>query len=413
MYVYVNSVLRKKNTDESWKEVNINNMLLSDLFNNYASGHIKLSNKYLSKPVYLDLQEFKAMEISIPDLTFNMWLLYIGDITFATNEVEPTYEGGVVTYCDAWQGGYNIKRMNLVNDETENMVDADLPNLHITKLGVAAKTLGNYALTLVNGHLHFSDTYKDGLKIIDGAKTIDKSGRNQIGILSFLNVGKIKQIKLTENMITSTTENSPLSKGLFINLGQDIGKYKVMLSIGGFLHYGKDTFSIVSTDNGIIRVDIDSINIHEKLLVALNDIEFNEGALGISEYLPHSIVKEKILSDSSLKYFFTHSTTFVILIDTEVISIEKQMMDNIKLFSMYEYHTKPTLPMIDYYGRMPVYHFEQQLDKYVIKALPQYTSFYNYKTTDGSYNRINGVTAPTYNYKMIGHFLKITGYKKA
>ena len=90
MYVYVNSVLRKKNTDEAWKEVNINNMLLSDLFNNYSSGHIKLSNKYLSKPVYLDLQEFKAMEISIPDLTFNMWLLYIGDITFATNEVEPT-----------------------------------------------------------------------------------------------------------------------------------------------------------------------------------------------------------------------------------------------------------------------------------------------------------------------------------
>ena len=413
MYVYVKSVLRKKNTDEPWMDVNIANMLLSDLFNNYTSGYIKLTNKYLSKPVYMDLQEFKAMSITTPDLTFNMWLTYMGDLTFATNEVEPVMHQGIVTYCDAWQAGYNIKRMNQLNTETENMVDGDLPHLHISKVGVAAKTLSEYALTIVNGYLHFSDTHKDGVKVFDAAKTIDKSGHNQIGLMSFYEVGKIKQVKITEKMISPTHSTSSLSRGLFINLGQDINRYKVMMSIGGFLHYGKDSFSIVNTDEGIIRVDIDSIDIHEKLLMAMNDIEFNEGALGISENFPGSIVKEKILSDSSLKHFFTHNTSFIILVDTEVMSIEREMLDNVNLFSLYEYHTKPNLPMVDYYGRLPVYHFQEQLGKYVIKTTPQYSSFNNYRTTDGNYNRINAVTAPTYHTKMVGHFLKIKGYKRA
>lgn len=413
MYVYVKSVLRKKNTDEPWMDVNIANMLLSDLFNNYTSGYIKLTNKYLSKPVYMDLQEFKAMDITTPDLTFNMWLTYMGDLTFATNEVEPVMQQGIVTYCDAWQAGYNIKRMNHLNTETENMVDGDLPHLHISKVGVAAKTLSDYALTIVNGYLHFSDTHKDGIKVFDAAKTIDKSGHNQIGLMSFYEVGKIKQVKITEKMISPTHSTSSLSRGLFINLGQDINRYKVMMSIGGFLHYGKDSFSIVNTDEGIIRIDIDSIDIHEKLLMAMNDIEFNEGPLGISENFPGSIVKEKILSDSSLKHFFTHNTSFIILVDTEVMSIEREMLDNVNLFSLYEYHTKPNLPMVDYYGRLPIYHFQEQLGKYVIKTTPQYSSFNNYRTTDGNYNRINGVTAPTYHTKMVGHFLKIKGYKRA
>ena len=413
MYVYAKSVLRKKNTDEPWKEVNIANMLLSEIFNNYTSGYIKLTNKYLSKPVYMDLQEFKAMEISTPDLTFNMWLTYMGNATFATNEVEPTYTEGKVTYCDAWQAGYSIRRMNSVNLETENMVDSDLPNLHIMKTAVSEQTLGDYCLTVVNGYLHFSDTYKNGMKIVDGAKTIDKTGNNQIGLLSFANVGKIKQVKITDKMISPTHSTASLSRGLFINLGKDINKYKVMLSIGGFLHFGKNSFSIVNTDEGIIRVDIDSLNIHEKLLMGMQDIEYNESTLGISEHYPSGIVKEKLLSDSSLRHFFTHSTTFVILVETEVISIERKMVDNVKLFSLYEYHTKPTLPLIDYYGRLPVYHFSEQLGKYVLRTQPQYSAFYNYKTTDGNYNRINTVTAPSYYNKMIGHFLEIKGYKRA
>lgn len=413
MYVYANSVLRKKNTDEPWQEVNIANMLLSDLFNNYSSGYIKLTNKYLSNPVYLDLQEFKAMDITTPDLTFSMWLTYMGDVTFATNEVEPIYKEGVVTYCDAWQAGYTINRMNHLNTETENMVDGDLPHLHLKKTGVAAKTLAEYALTIVNGYLHFSDTHKDGIKIFDGAKSIDKSGNNQIGLLSFYDIGKIKQVKITNAMITPTHDTSALARGMFINLGQDINRYKVMISIGGFLHFGKDSFNIVNTDEGILRIDIDSINIHEKLLLAMKDMEFNEGALGISEHFPNSVVKEKILSDSSLRHFFTHNSTFVILVDTEVISIERDMLDNVKLFSLYEYHTKPNLPMIDYYGRLPVYHFNKQIDKYVIKTTPQYSAFNNYRSTEGNYNRINDVTAATYRNKMIGHFLKIKGYKRA
>ena len=413
MYVYAKSILRKKNTDEPWKEVNIANMLLSTLFDNYVSGYIMLTNRYLSRPVYMDLQEFKSMNISTPDLTFNMWLTYMGDVTFATNEVEPIYKTGVVTYCDAWQAGYNIKRMGLVNDETENMVDGDLPNLLLSKVGLAAETLGDYCLTIVNGYLHFSDTYKSGMKIIDGAKSIDKSGNNQIGLLSFASIGKIKQIKLTNTMITPTHSTSSLSRGLFINLGKDLNKYKVMLSIGGFLHYGKDSFTIVNPDEGIIRVDIDNINIHEKLLLALNDINYEENTLGISEHFPMSIVKERILSDSSLRHFFTHSTTFVILVETEVISIERSMVDNIKLFSLYEYHTKPTLPLIDYYGRLPIYHFSEQVGKYVLKMQPQYAAFNNYKSTDGLYNRINTTTAPTHHSKMVGHFLEIKGYKKA
>lgn len=413
MYVYVKAMLRKKNSDEPWKEVNIANMLLSTLFNDYSSGYIKLTNKYLSKPVYLDLQDFKAMEISTPDLTFNLWLSYIGNKTFVTNEVEPVYKEGEVTYCDAWQAGYNIQRMNRVNTDTENMVNSDLPNLHITKSGVSSDTLGQYALTLVNGYLHFSDIHKNGMKVFDGAKTIDKSGNNQIGILSFMNIGPIKQVKITEQMISSTHDAASLSRGLFLNLDQDITKYKVLMSIGGFLHYGKDCFSIVNTEEGIIRVDIDSINIHEKLLLAMKDIEFDEGALGISEHFPDSIVKEKILSDSSLKHFFTHNTSFVILVDTEIMSVEREMMDNVNLLHMYEYHTKPTRPMIDYYGRMPIYHFIKEVDKYVIKVNPQIASFFNYKSTEGNYNRINDVTAPTHHNKMVGHFLKIKGYKRA
>lgn len=78
-------------------------------------------------------------------------------------------------------------------------------------------------------------------------------------------------------MISNTIDNSPLSKGLFINMGMDITKYKVMISIAGYLHYGNDCFNIVNSEEGIIRVDIDNINVEEKILTAMNDLEFDEG----------------------------------------------------------------------------------------------------------------------------------------
>lgn len=110
------------------------------------------------------------MQIATPNLTFNLWLIYMGDKTFTTNEVEPSYITGNVSFCDAWQTGYSIKRMNLVNDNTENMVYGDLPNLYLTKTGVSVNTLKDYSLTVVNGYLHFSDAYKNGIKVFDGSK---------------------------------------------------------------------------------------------------------------------------------------------------------------------------------------------------------------------------------------------------
>lgn len=411
MYTLVNAFLREKNSEEPWKEVNIYNMLLSDIFNKYISGHIKLTNNYIANPLYLDLKEFKSMNIQTPNITFGLWLSYIGNKVITTNEIEPQYKQGNVTYCDAWQAGYKIIRMSN-NLETENMVISDLPNLYMSKSGTSVNTLQDYTLSIVNGYLHFSEGFKNGMKIHGGGETITKSGNNQIGLISFFNVGKINQYKIDDSMIYPTKNNSSLSRGLFINLKKDISNKKVFVSILGHLIYDSKYISIVNDELGIIRLDIDSLDLPGKVLRSLKDLELNEGSLGISDSGNNSITRENILSDTSLKYFLNHYTSFVIVIDTDIITIEKKMVDNIGLFGIYEYHEKPILPMIDYYGRLPVYHFEPQGPKYILKTIPLYSSHYNYQTAEGDYNRITDAVAPTYTNKDIGHLLQISGYSK-
>lgn len=413
MYTLVSAMLRLKNSDEEWKSTNIGNMLISDIFNKYSSGFIKLTNQYLTNPVYLDMQEFRALQIPTPNLTFNLWLSHMGNKVITTNETEPKIVSGSITYCDAWQAGYKIKRMNLHNDDTENMVNGDLPNLHIGSNEVAVTELDKYTIPIVNGYLHNAEAYKNGLKVLDGAISIDNSGNNQVGLISFKAIGEIKRIPIKTNMLTPTTPNGLLSRGLFINLNKNIGNQQVLLSIGGYLIYGKKHIKVINNEVGIIRVDMDSIDLPNKLLNSINDINYDKTIINISDTYPRSLVIETINTNPAIRHILTNSTSFVILVDTEILTVERKMMDNIKLFSMYESAENPVLPMIDYNGKLPVYHKEKQGDRYVIRAQPQYQNHHNYRTSDGDDIRINDVTAPGYSNKMVGHFLSIRGNKRA
>lgn len=415
MYQFVSSYLKPKNHNTSYLNVDISDMTLKHLFDNYDDGFIELTNESLSTPVYLTLDKLRRDNVPINlTLTFSRFLLFIGNLSLDTQVNKPEYIGGLVKCRDAVLAGYKVDMCEPYQDTTSEGVITVKTNLVITKDTGIAENLNGICLTTVNGLLHRNIPRGFGLEIIDGGVSWLHHKERLCSLLSFKEIGSIAQVPISEDMIHRVTPATPYARQVVINLGMDITNKSIILSLGGYMFVAPGFMRVVAEDSGTLNIDLRKLNIPELLMNSYDRIDIE--ALGFSKAeldRSHGCVDIlKATDDIVVKKWLTLSQSFIVVVDTPILTVEYESAQMTGVYGSYEYHTNPWLPLCDHYGRLSDYWVKRQNKSWIIQLLnPGYAPRLDYTTTDNYMASINKAIPYHKQWRRVPQFIKISSMK--
>lgn len=407
MYTLVKAVLRERGINKVWENVDISKMTIPNIFKKYHSGYLVLQSPLLDHLQYIDLQALKAMKIPMNTQVFTQWLQTLGNTKLPATEVEPKFSEGMIGYVDAWQAGYMVHRADPQTGlPNKNRVETDLTDALITKTSLTPSKMAD-ALITVNGFLHRSGVTKAGLVVKDAGRTLDVSLRNQIGIISFAKLAPMKIIGIKSEQILKVSETIPLYNSAFINLGVDLTNKSIIMSLGGFFNFSG--IEVVNPEMGLIKLQLTQANLHKRLMESIGKIDLTPLGLFMPNNMPKSIPVAQAIDDVTIRKYLTMSQTFMVVVDTPALSVNRIMLSDVPAQSVYECVNEPKLPLITSIGLLPEYNKVLQGTTWVIRCNHLWHKDYNYETGNlANMDRYPPQVLPTKGYhKEIGHLLEI------
>ena len=383
MYRFVSAYLKPNSVSQSYQNVNISQMTIANIFNNYLDGYIELSNPALEDNIYLTLDEFRTTRLPYRlNQTFEYWLSFIGKRTIFASTIRPNYVSNMVKARNILQSNYQFALCNRQHTPDTALPVGDLNDLYIHKLDVNKTVLQNRCLISINGFMHPTVPYYDGIAAVGGGSQHKMIGKLTATMLSFANIGDIKQYPIKTEQVNRYKAGSPLSDKTVIDIGTDLTNKSIIVSIGGYPLIANELISILSDVGGVIKLDTRRFDLirHINNQVGLINLE----PLGIvtpedDMGLPPLSAKG-ILSDIVTRQYLTLPQSFVAVIDTPLLTLEKEIVCSTGLRDKHISMTEPNLPIMDSYGRITDYWIMPENGPYAICTANDYYRHYNYET---------------------------------
>ncbi len=383
MYRFVSSYLKPKAVSQSYQNVDISLMTIDDIFNNYLDGYIELSNPALEDNIYLTLDEFKRIKLPYRlDHTFEYWLSYIGNKNIFASTTRTNYVSSMVKARNILQSSYQFSLCNRVYPPDSVMPVGDLNDLYIHKSDVNKTALQNRSLVSINGFMHPTVPYYDGIAAVGGGSQHKMIGNLTATLLSFASIGDINQYPIKSEHLNRYKAGYPLSDKAVIDTGIDLTNKSIIVSIGGYPLIANELVSVLSDVGGVIKIDTRRFDLirHINNQVGLINLE----PLGIvvpeaDKGLPPLSAKG-LLSDIITRQYLTLPQSFVAVIDTPLLTLEKEIVSSTGLRDRHVSMSEPNLPIMDSYGRIVDYWIVPENGPYAICTANDYYRHYNYET---------------------------------
>lgn len=386
MYKYVSSLLRSNTHNVGYLAVNIANMRMFDLLNQYSDGYIELSNPSLFRNIFVPLSDIRDNKYPFNNTTFNGWLTEMGNKTINGVTVKPTLKKGEVTFIDAFQGGYKVSRIHRNDSFSGNVYPrADLTDVFIHKTFTDKEYFQKHVLTSINGLLHLNIPRESGVQIVDAGKTLDVSQDNHVGILSFEQIGSLQQVPITDKMIGKVNPIYGLRSSVYLNLGLNIRNKKVLISFCGLL-LGFDDLIDVINSNGLIRLNLHRLNLADIFLNIRQYLDVSE--MDLDEVM-HSAqatrVDEIVNEDTVIKGLLKLSQTFLIIVDNTFITQKSIVPNPTKLINTKEWYLPNQYPYMSDKGLLLPYWKQIHPGQYTtVRRLYIKDTFYHHPVHDTS-----------------------------
>lgn len=386
MYKYVSSLLRSNTPNVGYLAVNIANMRMFDLLNQFSDGYIELSNPSLYRNIFVPLSDIRANKYPFNNTTFNGWLTEMGNKTINGVTIKPTLRKGVVTFIDAFQGGYKVSRIHRNDSFSGNTYPrADLTDVFINKTFTDVTHFQKHVLTSINGLLHLNIPREKGIQIIDAGKTLDVSQDNHVGILSFEQIGSVTQIPITDKMIGEVNPIYGLRSSVYLNLNRDIRNKKVLISFCGLL-LGFDDLIDVINSKGLIRLNLHKLNLADIFLNIRQYLDVSEMAIDdVLHSAQATRVDEIINEDTVIEGLLKLSQTFIIIVDSPLITQSSIVPNPTRLINIKEWYLPNQYPYMSDKGLLLPYWKQWHLGHYTtVRRLYIKGTFYHHPLHDTS-----------------------------
>jgi len=220
----------------------------------------------------------------------------------------------------------------------------------------------DYGLISVNGYYHRTDYANTVAYVYDGATTMRKSNLNHIGILSFLDIGKLQKIQIKEQDIIPAVADTQLSDKLIFSIDQSVEGKSYFLILGGYMIMPDEGVFWQSSDNSF-TLDINRLPFVERIFESNHYLDLSP--LGLSELPinPDAYNVPELFSDRVIKNYMTLSQSFFVIVDTPYLVTNKIHIKKSHLPGMFTCYQDPTYPLIVNNGKTAEY-WKTQEDGY-------------------------------------------------
>lgn len=373
---------RRREFDASWEPVDIANQSISNLLRDYKGLYWELTHFAYPHPVFLNMraleQSFTAIELQ---MTPQAWLTSIGNRTLPISNTLPSPREIPVRYADVFRAGYDVQPVAIGRHPESGISVRDKNDLLLTKSGVDFNQLWRYMLVTVNGLLHRCVKAPDGIYVLDGARTGRLANSNLMGVLSFRQVGAVKQLPIQKEMIQPLHVGQPLASGFMINLPESVEGKTVLLSVGGHLQVLDETYAVNGAQS--VKVNFSKLNFVDRVMSTRLQMNMETVRLAESVTNPGQFLTESFFYDRVIEAYMTLPQSFVIVVDTPDFYLRRQRVENTRLPGVYQCEGPfRRLPLFGTYGRILDYTAYREDEKYVINTVPHYEPRLMYRTTE-------------------------------
>lgn len=392
MYTLIKAVCLARTTGAQWKEVAIGNVLVFDIFNTYQQVYLEVSNIYLESNVYVDFTVMRG-RFSSYNGTLNDLLISLAGDALPTVEKLPNVSIKYVKYSDAIMSGYKINPTIIGQQLEPNFPVSEMTDLKINRplYNTDMRLLHSHCLVTVNGYIHMTDAELDGsfAYVKDGCISMLHSKMNQLGILSFLDIGELTKIPITANNIHPSTIEYPLKKRIYLNIDTDSTGKMPLLVLGGYLIFPEQNVFWQCGEN-TYAINIAAMPIVERFFESRLYLNLETLGLTSSALNPDMVSKDELLSDAVLIKYLTLSQSFFVLVDTEHLFTNKIFIKHTSLPGMFTSYNDPVYPLIVNHGKIAEYWKEFNDGYWAVNVSDSY--FRNYVFTHKSSKQLENIT---------------------
>lgn len=397
MYSLVSALTLENTTDAQYTVTDVSNTPINLLYSLYSEVYLTLSNPYLPANVFVNMDDLRTQLAGYSGL-ISQWLGNIGNMTLPTIAALPTAGVLYARYSDATRAAYKFS-LNKIGFQIPLNYPSDLlPDLQISRPGYSTDLtlINKNCLTTVNGFLHPTDSDGTTSYILSGAQTMRRSNNNNVGILSFLDIGTVQTLPIDTTQIyaDASSTGSTLANKTYLYLNQDITGKTVMLSLGGYLVAPQENI-FYQVGNNTFCLHISALPLLERYFESSPYIDLSSLGLDAYPYGPTAINGAQFLSDTVLTKYLQLPQSFWIIVDTPRLIFTPQYIEASKLPGSFISGTIPNNPLIVGYGRMAEYWSVYEDGQYSMHVDNSFLLNYSFSTNPaGNTGNLNSATLP-------------------
>ncbi len=397
MYSLISALTLENTTDAQYAVTDVSQTPINLLYSLYSEIYLTLSNPYLPANVYVNMDDVRVQLAGYSGL-ISQWLGNIGNMTLPTIDALPTTGVLYARYSDATRAAYKFDVWKVGFQIPLNYPVDLLPDLKVSRPGYSTDVtlIDQYCLTTVNGFLHATDSDGTYSYILNGAQTMRRANNNNVGILSFLDIGKVQTYPVDTAQVYADASNSgsTLSNKMYLYLNQDTTGKTVMLSLGGYLvapqenlfyQVGNNTFCLHTAALPMLERYYESFPYLDLSSLSLDPYPLSATAISASQFL----------SDTVLLKYLQLPQSFWIVIDTPTLHFTPQYIEASKLPGSFISGVKPNNPLVVGYGRMAEYWTVYEDGLYSMHVDNSFLLNYTFSTNPaGNTGNVNSATLP-------------------
>lgn len=380
MYSYIKAFGKEIKAGSRWKEVDIKNITLKDIFAKYKEIYSVLSNSFFSTNIGFDLSNIRH-DYYVSNLTFNQFLMLNENKALVHMSGIPSINTKTIKYADAFHAEYSVVPIHKTASISSDLPNSEKHYLHLSRDDTDYELFYKSCMVTINGYFHLTDYDTTGIYIVDGNKSGRLNNNNNVGLYSFRELGTLEFIPITESMISRQLTDIPLNNKTYIKLNQDISNKIPILVIGGYMHiFDENTFHLVNEKT--ISIDFLNYPFFDRYYESKKYIDLSP--LPLQKYDRNSSQLEinELVSDIDIKALLTLPQSFIALLTADDIFSQRAAIDNTNMYGMMVSHIKPNLPLVTGYGRMADYWYTHEDGQYSINCVNDHVDMNLFNTTN-------------------------------
>lgn len=364
MYQLVSAIVKPLSGDGRWRNIDIGLMPLSTLFAVYKSVIATLSNALLDHNVSFNIEQLRS-QWGASSLTFNDFLVQNGNLSLDTSDALPEIKTRFAKYADGFHAGYDIEPIAPNASPSANVAQEDKTWLYMTRDGTDYAGFYKNCLVNVNGLYHLTDYDPNGIYVVDGMKSAYLSGRNQLGILSFADVGELSYIRITPEMVYKQKPEQQLRHNCYVDTGVDLSNKTVFLVLGGYLHV-LDPATFHRVGNSAFAIDFMNYPLLTRYYESFNLIDLRPLGLESTDANLSQVAIDDLYSDEVLTKYLCLSQSFFVVLDNTEVFTETHTLRQMATPNTYISPIDPIYPLVLGAGRHEPYAYRPEWGQYAI-----------------------------------------------